>query len=124
MWSETVGAPSKHDRADSLAGDAKTFSRDDARELARIMPVAARSGCLLRLLPDIAIRAKSPGSINGRSRSRRREYPATPVSGAENRDGYRQNGRICTASLLSRSIPRFAHPRMRSCLPGNESMGR
>jgi hypothetical protein len=48
--------------ADRLVfGDTETFSRDDARELARLMPAATRWGFLSRLRPDVAIRANIPG---------------------------------------------------------------
>jgi hypothetical protein len=48
--------------ADRLVfGDAKTFSRDDARELARLMPVTAGSGFLSRIRPELVVQSSLPG---------------------------------------------------------------
>jgi hypothetical protein len=63
-----IWTPAPNDRfvlsaiADRLIfGDADTFRRDDALELARLLPVTAPPGFLARLLPDIRARGSMPG---------------------------------------------------------------
>jgi hypothetical protein len=44
-----------------IFGAPHTFSRDDARELARLLPVMPGTGWLSRLLPDISAKGSLPG---------------------------------------------------------------
>jgi hypothetical protein len=44
-----------------IFGDEATFSLDDARELARLMPQMPRAGLFKRFLPDLVVKGTLPG---------------------------------------------------------------